>query len=172
MMTLAIDASTKSTGIAIYDGKELKEYKCIINNGKNVLTRIKYMVDEIQKIYIKIPKNCQVIIEDVLPDNLKGDDDWIRNKNTFKPLMYLQAALMLMFNEFGIEPELIGATSWRRICGIKQGGYVQRGVLKIRDVEFVKDKFGISVNDDIADAICIGWAKVNAEPEPAPFNWE
>lgn len=171
MMTLAIDASTKSTGVAIYDGKELKEYKCIINNGKNVLTRIKYMVDEIQKIYIKIPAKCQVIIEDVLPDNLGNNDDWIRNKKTFKPLMYLQAALMLMFNEFGIEPELIGTSSWRKRCGIKQGN-AGREILKVRDIEFVKDKFGISVNDDIADAICIGWAKVNTEPEPAPFNWE
>ncbi len=170
-VTLAIDASTKSTGIAIYEGKELKEYKCIINNSKNVLERIKYMVDEIQKIYINIPLPCEVIIEDVLPDNLGDNEQWIRNKNTFKPLMYLQAALLLMFHNFNIEPELIGASSWRKRCGIKQGN-ADRKILKIRDVEFVKDKFNIIVNDDIADAICIGWAKTHTEPEPQAFNWE
>ena len=67
--------------------------------------------------------------------------------------------------------EFIGASSWRKQCGIKQGA-VTRDVLKMRDIEFVKEKFGLTVNDDVADAICIGWAKVNAAPQPQAFNWE
>lgn len=172
MITLAIDASTKSTGIAIYKDKELIKYHCIVNNSKDVLYRIKYMVDELEKIYKEYDIN-QVIMEDVLPDNLTEDNNkWMKNRNTFKALMYLQAAILLMFHHYKADIELIGVTSWRKRCGIKQGNYVHRDVLKTRDIEFVKEKFGLTVNDDIADAICIGWAKVNTQPEPAAFNWE
>lgn len=173
MITLAIDASTKSTGIAIYEDTELKKYFCIVNNSKDVLSRIKYMVDEIEKIYTE-EKVDQIIMEDVLPDNLDNNNEkWIRNKNTFKALMYLQAAILLMFHHYGKNNvELIGASSWRKRCGIQQGGYVQRDVLKQRDIAFVKNHFNIDVNDDIADAICIGWAKTHSIPELKPFNWE
>lgn len=170
-ITLAIDASTKSTGVAIYKNKELIKYQCITSSSKDVLTRIKFMVDELEKIYNDY-NITQVIIEDVLPDNLTEDNNkWMKNRNTFKALMYLQAAILLMLHHYKADVELIGATSWRKRCGIKQG-YVTRDILKARDIEFVKNKFNISVNDDIADAICIGWAKVNTQPEPAAFNWE
>ena len=76
-----------------------------------------------------------------------------------------------MFHHYNQEVEFIGASTWRRQCGIKQGG-VGRDILKIRDIQFVKDMYGIAVNDDIADAICIGYAKINAKPEPKAFNWE
>ena len=51
MITIAIDASTKSTGIAIFKDTELVEYKNITDNNKSVLKRIKYMTDSIEDIY-------------------------------------------------------------------------------------------------------------------------
>ena len=36
----------------------------------------------------------------------------------------------------------------------------------------VKEKYDMLVNDDVADAICIGWAYVNAKSVPTAFNWE
>lgn len=169
--TIAIDASTKATGIAIFMNQELKEYKFITQSSKNVLTRIKNMTDTIEEIYKTYDgKEVQVIMEQVIPDNL-NDSKWTKNQNTFRALFYLQAAIVLMFHHYDKEVEFIGASSWRKQCGIKQGG-ASRDLLKMRDVQFVKETYNLQVNDDIADAICIGHAKVNQKPEPEPFNWE
>ena len=46
------------------------------------------------------------------------------------------------------------------MCGIKTGAGVRRESLKAKDIAFVKSQFGIIVNDDIADAICIGFSAV------------
>ena len=46
------------------------------------------------------------------------------------------------------------------MCGIKTGAGVRRESLKPKDIAFVKSQFGITVNDDIADAICIGFSAV------------
>lgn len=169
--TIAIDASTKSTGIAIFKSKELLEYKLITQSSKDVLKRIKNMTDAIEEIYNKynMSGQIQVIMEQIIPDNL-NDAKWSKNQNTFKALFYLQAAIVLMFHHYEQEVELIGASSWRKRCGIKQGG-ATRDALKARDIEFVKQHYQIDVNDDLADAICIGYAKVNEQPEPKPFDW-
>ena len=169
MITLAIDASTKSTGVAIFKNKELVTYDCFINNGKSVLKRIKFMVDKIEEWHNEFMPD-QIILEQIIPDNL-NEAKWHTNQNTFKALFYLQAAIVLMFDNYNKEVEFIGPTSWRRQCGIKQGE-ANRDILKERDKEFVFNNYKIKVNDDIADAICIGHTKVNAKPEPQPFNWE
>ena len=174
MITIAIDASTKSTGVAIFKDKQLIRRSNIQDNGKNVLKRIKTMTDCIEETYLteRDTNNdqIQVIMEQIIPDNL-NEAKWTHNQATFKALFYLQAAIVLMFDNYGIEVEFIGASSWRKQCGIKQGA-ATRDVLKMRDIEFVKENFGLIVNDDVADAICIGWAKVNAAPQPQAFNWE
>ena len=48
---IAIDGSTKSTGVAIFKDGQLQRYKNIQDNGRNVLRRIKFMTDEIEKVY-------------------------------------------------------------------------------------------------------------------------
>lgn len=169
--TIAIDASTKSTGIAVFKNQALIQYECITQSSKDVLLRIKNMTDAVEKIYNTYQGNdIQIVMEQIIPDNL-NDVKWSKNQNTFKALFYLQAAIVLMFHHYGKEIELVGASTWRKNCGIKQGG-ATRDLLKQRDVQFVKDTYQITVNDDIADAICIGHAKINQKPEPAAFNWE
>ena len=169
--TIAIDASTKSTGIAVFKNQALIQYECITQSSKDVILRIKNMTDAVEKIYNTYQGNdIQIVMEQIIPDNL-NDVKWSKNQNTFKALFYLQAAIVLMFHHYGKEIELVGASTWRKNCGIKQGG-ATRDLLKQRDVQFVKDTYQITVNDDIADAICIGHAKINQKPEPAAFNWE
>ena len=170
MITIAIDASTKSTGVAVFRDKELVEKYNFINNAQGVLKRIKFMTDKIEELYKQYKtEQCQIVMEQVIPDNL-NDAKWTRNQNTFKALFYLQAAIVLMFDYYNLEVELVGASTWRKWCGIKQGG-ANRETLKFRDIEFVKQNYNLEVNDDIADAICIGHGKIHHEPEPQAFNW-
>lgn len=51
MRILAIDASSKSTGIAIFDDTKLIHYECITIISSNSLDRIKKMAEKIEKIY-------------------------------------------------------------------------------------------------------------------------
>lgn len=173
MYTIAIDASTKSTGVAVFKNKELIEKFNFTSANKSVLKRIKYMTDKIEetyKWYAAFNETFQIVMEQVIPDNL-NDAKWTRNQATFKALFYLQAAIVIMFDNYNLEVELVGASTWRKWCGIKQGG-ANRDTLKSRDIEFVKNNYNIEVNDDVADAICIGHGKIYHDPEPAAFNWE
>lgn len=187
--TIAIDASTKSTGVAVFKNQKLIKYECITQSSKNVLKRIKGMTDAIEKIYTFFSFNnfcdliedgikgegsydydIQIVMEQIIPDNLV-DVAWAKNQNTFKALFYLQAAIVLMFDHYDKEVEFMGASTWRRLCGIQQGR-ANRDILKARDIKFVKEHYFLEVNDDIADAICLGHAKIHEQPEPQPFNWE
>ena len=173
MITIAIDASTKSTGVAVFRDTKLIDTYNFTNSDKNVLKRIKFMTDKTEEVYkeYKTPsESFQIVMEQVIPDNL-NDAKWTRNQNTFKALFYLQAAIVLMFDYYNLEVELVGASTWRKWCGIKQGG-ANRDTLKLRDIEFVKKNYDKVVNDDVADAICIGHGKIYHEPEPQEFNWE
>ena len=85
--------------------------------------------------------------------------------------MWLQAgiAFMLHDNFKKLTLDFIYPSSWRADCGIKQGRGTKRESQKELDIQFVKDKFNIDVNDDIADAIGIGYAQVHTSE--ANFDW-
>ena len=69
MITIAIDASTKSTGIAVFVDKELKYYDNYLDNNKDTLKRIEFMTQSIEELYLDYEylnceeQNIQVIME-------------------------------------------------------------------------------------------------------------
>ena len=153
MMVLAIDASTKSTGIAVFDDQSLKHYECITAGSTNIFKRIHKMVEYIEKIVVDY-KIDNVIIEDVYPEDVH------HNIQVYKSLTYLQGFIMDMLDTHNINPKFYTASEWRKKCGIKTGAGVVRQSLKPKDIKFVETQFGLHVNDDIADAICLGFAAV------------
>lgn len=155
MVTMAIDASSKSTGIAIFKDKELVYYECISATHSDAFVRIKYMVSQIKYIYEKWHINT-VIMEDVIPEDVR------HNQSVFKVLHYLQAAVVLMLHDYNQEVEFYISSEWRKKCGIRTGRGITRDMVKAADLKFVKDKYNLDVNDDIADAICIGYAYTNS----------
>lgn len=157
MKLLALDLSTKSSGQAIYENKELKEYGCITATSTNLYKRIDKMVQEIKNI-IAVNGINKVAIEDVVPDDVRN------NGTVFRALMHLQGCVCKMLSlDFNLTPEYLVASHQRKMCGIKTGAGVMRESLKPKDIAFVKNQFGLNVNDDIADAICIGFAVVGGE---------
>lgn len=151
MKLMAIDASTKSTGVAIFEDDKLVHYECITASSTNLHKRIQKMGNEIDRLYIEYNIDT-VYMEDVLPEDVKS------NRKVFKALMYLQAKICEVLNEHKQEIEFKYPSEWRAVCGIKQGRGVKREEGKTYDIAFVKEKYGIEANDDICDAICIGWA--------------
>lgn len=161
MKILAIDASTRSTGFALGEQSNLQEHGCIQASSKDVVKRIIKMRDSLSKI-IKDNKVNKVVLQQVRPEY---------NSHTSKVLMWLQAAIVIAAYEVNpeIEFEFIPATTWRAALKFKQGRGVTRDMVKPQDVKYVEDKYGIKVNDDEADAICIFdvyWQKFDNE-----LNW-
>lgn len=165
MNVLAIDASTKSTGVAIFKDKEFLGKGCITASSTDLFKRIHKMVDNINAIITEAAID-QVVMEEVIPDHSK-------NTNTFKALMYLQAAVLMMIHDEhpGVTVELMYPGSWRSQAGIKIGRGVKRETLKDADIRRAKEVFGAQqLNDDEADAILIGAAYTGVFGAQAPVN--
>lgn len=158
MNLLSLDASTKSTGYAIYKHNKLIQYNYITSSSSNLFTRIKIMVDGIKQLLIQNPDLEYVILQQVRQQGFV-------NVKTYKALMYLQGCIQMMIHQNfkHIQTDFLYPSSWRKVCQIKQGRGVQRATQKQLDIQWVKDNFKIDTNDDIADAIGIGYAYINKD---------
>ena len=157
-IVLSLDASTKSTGWAIFKNEKMIAYGIIVAGDPNVHIRIDHIAKEIKKIIIEYQPD-EVILEDVILSDVKN------NNNVFKALMYLQGFIVHVLEFYGVKYSFFVASHWRKICGIRTGAQVKRTELKNKSIAFVKKHYNIDVNDDIADAICIGYAKINEDKE-------
>jgi hypothetical protein len=155
MRILALDASTKSTGVALFEDINLLDYTCFTASSADVITRITKMIKELI-LYIEKNPIDKVILEEVRPENET-------NLNTYRALMWLQAAIAFMLHEQfpRVKLEYVYPSEWRSACGIKTGRGVHRQEQKEYDMKFVKETYNLDVNDDIADAIGIGHSQVN-----------
>ena len=155
MNILSVDASTKSSGIAVYEEKELKYYNCITSSSTDLFKRIHKMVDEIDALITNY-NISKLILEEVRPDEIGSRS----NINTHRALMWLQGAIAMMLHDKHpkVIIEYLYPSEWRKCCKIKTGRGVVRETVKQRDIRFVEETFGIKVNDDIADAIGLGYA--------------
>ena len=165
MKILSLDASTKSTGFAVFNETKLETYGCLTASSTDLVKRISKIITELEQV---LSQNTidKIILEEVRPEQ------GLQNLKTHKALMYLQAAIVFLVHErFNtIEIEYVYPNEWRKACGIKTGSGVRRETLKPKDIQFVKDNYKITVNDDIADAIGIGHAYVNKLDNE--INWE
>lgn len=167
MNLLSLDLSTKSSGWAIFADGNLKYHGCITSSSTDLIKRIHIMADAIDEI-LQNNEIDKIIVEEVRPEGGYG----VGNQKTHKALMYLQAALeFLIHDKYNkkVVIEYIYPSSWRAACGIKNGRGIKRTSLKEADIAFVEEQYGIKVNDDEADAICIGFAQFKNEPNE--INW-
>lgn len=167
MKILSLDLSTKSSGWAIFENSKLVNYGCITSNSTDLIKRIKVMTENIKNIIEENKDIDKIIAEEVRPQGGFG----VGNLKTHRALMYLQASIVFMLydNYRDITLDFIYPSSWRSSCKIKSGRGVKRESQKEKDIQFVKEKFQIDVNDDIADAIGIGFSQVINENEN--FDW-
>lgn len=158
MNLIAIDASTKSSGIAIYKHNKLQKYDCIKATSSDLFNRIKVMVDAIKKQLIQNPDLEYLVLEQVRQQGFM-------NIKTYKALMYLQGCICMMIHQNfkHITIDFMYPSEWRKVCQISQGRGVQRKKQKQNDINWVQKNFNIEVNDDIADAIGLGYAYVNKD---------
>lgn len=165
MRILAIDASTKSSGVALFEDNHLIAYECFTASSSDLIKRIQKIIFQLDN-FLQTYEVDKIILEEVRPDNNTT------NLKTHKALMWLQAAINFLIHENypNISIEYAYPSEWRAACGIKNGRGIMRASAKELDIKFVKENYHIDVNDDIADAIGIGHAFVNQLNNE--INWE
>ena len=106
------------------------------------------MYDKIKGCLIKINPDF-VVFENV---------QFQKNYGTFQQLSQLQGLIMALLFERNIGFQYVESTAWRAFCGVKGK---KRTEQKANAIQIVKDKFNLSVSDDEADAILIGFWAIN-----------
>lgn len=153
---LSIDQATVKTGIAIHNDNKLDVYDLINLKDEDEDRRVESMMLKICEC-IKKNKPDFVVIEDIALQ---------RNPATLIMLARLQGAIIgyCVFN--CIPYDIMKPPNWRKVLGFKQGRGIQRSQLKKQAIEYVHDKYGLTLQDDICESICIGDAYlISAETE-------
>lgn len=164
MNILFLDLSTKSSGWCVAREGKMIDYGCITSSSQNVLKRITIIVNGIQEIIEKYGIT-KIVAEEVRVD--------YQNAHTYKVLNWIQGITLYKAFQFfpKIEYEFIQPSSWRSKIGIHTGRGIKREELKKADIEYVKNKYNISANDDICDAICLMDAYFIKEKPIEGFDW-
>lgn len=171
MNIISIDGSTKSTGVAYFEDKKLVAYDCFTASSTDLVKRIYKMSDSLKE-FINKYKVDKIILEEVIPKDAK-EENGQTNLKTRKALMYLQAQFNFMIHDNfpKIEIEYVYPSEWRAGCGISTGRGIKRESLKIKDIDFVKKTYNLELNDDISDAICIGYHFTHKKDDNEDLNW-
>lgn len=163
MIVLGIDASTKSTGWAVFDNFRLVEYGCIKAKNKEWRNRL-----------IEQKPTIDAIIKKYHPEIVSMEDVPL-NANSAKILVMLgavQGFFYGIFSHYGIKVNFVNPSAWRSPLGLFNGKRdgTTREELKKKSIEKANSLFGTKLkwvspnstmnDDDISDAILVGYYEV------------
>ena len=146
---LSLDTSTTSTGWAIFKDGKYQESGVIddFKKVKNGHERLRLMTKELLDSIGQLEPDIIVIEKDVVFGNMKVID----------MLMKIIGAVygFCLFN--GITYYEFAPSEWRKYVKLQAFGR-KRDEFKKASIKYIKDNLNMEVNDDEADAICIGLA--------------
>lgn len=150
---VAVDSSTKKTGISLFINGELEEANLIDLSSHKGTTdeRINAMGANLILMLSKWDPHMVYIEEP------KGHGS---NLELVRKLSEILGIVRGWCIDNSRHYEEIKPSEWRSYLGFKQGAATKRTELKRESVEYVRDRYGILVNDDVADSICIGDAMI------------
>lgn len=148
----SIDASTKRTGLALFVNGDLNDHALIdISKYKGSTDeRIREMGKLIME-YLDEWKPTMVYIEEP-----KGH----QNVELVRKLSMVLGVVLGWCIDNDAYYQIVQPSVWRQWLGMDQGNK-KREDLKIESIQAVQDMFGITLDDDTADAINIGVAVLN-----------
>lgn len=144
--TLAFDQSSTKTGWSLFDGDTyidsgvIDKHK-ISDTDKRVGEMGAAICDKIEEL-----KPDHVVIENIQQQS---------GVSTVILLARLQGFILGWCYVHNIDVEIIGPSQWRAALKIKQGAGIKRKELKAQSIEYVKNKYGLNVSEDEAEAVCI-----------------
>lgn len=160
---LSLDISTKSTGYAVFQDQTLITSGVIVPTGE-VITRIEKIAQEVDKLMQQYRPDI-IYAEEPEPATQKIID-------VYRKLTFAHGAIAIILNHYQKELELCTSSHWRKIVGIKTGRGITRAQLKPLDVAKANELFNLNTkNDDIADAVLIGWSYILEHKDKETFDW-
>lgn len=153
MRMVSIDSSTKKTGMTLFVDGVLHNFTLVdLSNSKEETdVRISMMGKEMLH-HLDDWSPAAVYIE-----SPRGDGRNVELVRKLSEILGIVRGWCIRNNSYYEE---IPPSVWRKYCGLEQGKK-KRAELKAASVEYVKEKYNVEVNDDVADSICIGDAMVN-----------
>lgn len=161
-MILSFDASTTSTGYALFDNGVLIEKGLIRSNKKDVQERILDIYNGCKKIFTRNIYEY-VFIEDVPLSS-------VVNRRVAENLLLLQGTILSLCMEYGSKFIQMEPSNWRKLSGIKSGR--KREEQKKAAIDYVNKLYGFDYKwidgkydsktggSDVCEAILIGLAGI------------
>ena len=148
MRIIGIDASTKCTGMSLFENGKLVEHVVIdLSKEKDSEARMSLMMKRIGDILKRWDGHVLFV-----------EDSWsAANVEVTKKLSNILGAIMYVCVETGCGFNKFRPSEWRKIIGLPLGKK-KRAELKAEAIQYVKDTYKLDVGDDEAEAICIGEA--------------
>ena len=148
----------RQCGLAIFniDTKELIKYDMeTFSSGKKIYKDYDDAIFHIRKMVEKL-------IDEYSPSTITVEGVQMQqNKAVFAKLSRLQGVLINCLKENNINYIVIPPVTWKSYLKISKGSKTNRKMEKQNSINFVKEKFNIDTNDNIADAICMGYYTLN-----------
>ena len=141
---IAFDQATEKFGLSVFDNGKLVFYGLYTFSGDlvNRLVKIKKFIND---IVINCWKPDLIVMEDIQYQN--------NGLMTFKVLAMLLGIIQELCCEYDVKYEAVAPNIWRKYAGTAGK---TRHEEKLLSVAVVKEKYNISVSDDVAEAILIG----------------
>lgn len=157
MRILCLDQASKITGYSVWESGKLVDYGTLEANPKE-----KDIIVRMRQMYFM----CGELIDKVAPDFVAFEGvQFQQNYRTYSQLSQIQGLLMSLLFERKIFFTVVEPTKWRSFCAIRGR---KRAEQKKATIQMVKDRFGIEVDDDVADSIGLGiWVRGNVRVEKA-----
>lgn len=145
---LAFDQSTRVSGWAYYENNQYIE-SGIIDMSKSKLKTDKRSFEMAKALWkvIKKYKPEILFIEDVQQQS---------NAKTMIILARLAGMIIGYAEAHKVQVYIITPSQWRSKLGFQLGAGVKRQELKQQSIDYVKNKYGIDVSEDEAEAIALG----------------
>jgi Holliday junction resolvasome RuvABC endonuclease subunit len=149
---ISIDSSSNKSGIAIFeDGLYAKHHLLDFSDNKQMEIRFEKMAKALINTVSHYKPNIIYMEETVV----------VRNAQVQRFLTRLQGVIYAWCIMNDCEFNTIRPTEFRKELDFVQGKNVKREELKQQAINYVKKIYNLEVNDDVADAICIGCAVIN-----------
>lgn len=164
MITMGIDASTRSTGWCVFDGDKLIKYGLIKSDNEDWRQRLVEQAQILGELFDTY-KPVKVYMEDV-PLNLNGGAKVVVMLGAVQGMLYGVGASR------GIDMIFLQPSAWRSPLGLYTGSRdgTKRAELKKKSVDKANDLFELELvykspsskfnEDDISDAILLCYSQV------------
>lgn len=162
MTIISIDASTSSSGWAVFQNNELIAHGCVKPKGKDWRDRI--MEESVFFMRLIQKYNPDMICAEAMP--LKP------GSHTLETLGAVHGMILCLCAGYKIKPVFLLPSKWRKTLGLFDGTRqgMKREVLKEKAIIMANEKFGLDLKwhgpkskkseDDKAEAILVGWSQI------------